>query len=85
MGDERAAMRDASFYAHLRVPVVGGYVPRYHIVAANGQGPVCDPNGMLLVVDDANVGDCTRDAKTVPNHMRCQRPGCARRWPGFVR
>lgn len=82
---ERAALRDAGFYANPRTDTTSTYVPRYHVVAANGSGPACDPEGTLLVVDDSRYGDEPRDqtvaAEDVPVSARCQRPGCAARWP----
>jgi hypothetical protein len=83
---ERAATRDASFYAtHQHTTARGGehmYVPRYHVVAENGEGPACDPDGSLLIVRDLfDNSDVTIPAEEAPEALRCRRAACRKRWP----
>lgn len=69
------AMRDASWYAN---PSGHGHHPRppvYHVVAENGNGPACNPEGVLLALDT------TEAAEDLPQDARCQRPACRKRWP----
>lgn len=66
---KRAALRDASFYDS------PGYAGRYHVAYGEGWTPACNPYGALLTETTG------RDAATVPEHVRCQRPGCRKRWP----
>lgn len=64
-----AAPRDASWYVN---PSTSGasHVPRYHALAENGDGPACNPEGVLLDLDGA------QDADDVGEEMRCRRPAC---------
>lgn len=62
-----AAWRDASFWNN------PGHASRYHVMI-DGMG-ACDSRTMLLISEKAVP------AETVAATMRCQRPGCKRRWP----
>lgn len=75
----RAAMRDASWYAH------PGRARRYHVIPATEETGSLEafkaetPSGcgITLTVTDYDtiaVGD-------VAAHMRCQRRGCREAWP----
>jgi hypothetical protein len=62
-----AGWRDASFTDS------PGYASRYH-VAENGTDAACSRSISLI---EETIGR----ADLVPMHMRCQRPGCRKRWP----
>lgn len=84
MAGVRAARRDASFYDSRRFNDSRGmpYVPKYHVVHENGNGPCCNPDNVLLTVDNVWRGSSTEcDAVDVSPAERCQRPGCRGRWP----
>jgi hypothetical protein len=78
MSERYAAIRDASFYMSLshREPGLTDHVPRYHLIAANGSGPCCDPDRVLLDTEGTEML-----AVEVPTDRRCKRPACASSWP----
>lgn len=73
--DVRAALRDASWHPN---PNVDPREPKKYHVIYEGAAAACDQRirRLILDIDGSNI-----PASDAPVHLRCNRPGCAKRWP----